>query len=248
MDLRSALGRPRTWLIGIPIVVVLALVVGPFVYINFIQEDAPDRLSLDDTATGSDTGSATGSDTGSDTATATDASIDGSWAVSDGSQAGYRVAEVLFGQDTEAVGRTTGVTGQLLITGTTIDSATFEVDMTTVSSDQGRRDNQFRTRIMDTDAYPTATFELTEPIDLEAVPDDLEQVTVTATGELTLRGVTNEVTFELTAQRNGDTIEVTGAVPVAFADYEIPDASFGPATVGDSGEIEFLLVFESEGP
>ena len=52
MDLcRSALRRPRTWLIAVPIAVVLALVAGPFVYINFIKEDAPDRLSLDDAAT-----------------------------------------------------------------------------------------------------------------------------------------------------------------------------------------------------
>ena len=42
MDVRSALRRPRTWIIAVPIVVVLALVVGPFVYINFIQDDAPD--------------------------------------------------------------------------------------------------------------------------------------------------------------------------------------------------------------
>ena len=240
MDLRSALRRPRTWLIGVPIVLLLALVAGPFVYINFIQNDAPDRLTLDDTST-TQAGS---TDTGSDAS----ASIDGSWVVSDGSQAGYRVAEVLVGQDTEAVGRTSDVTGQLLIAGTTIDSATFEVDMTTVTSDESRRDNQFRDRIMDTATYPTATFELTEPVELEAVPDDLEEFTTTVTGELTLRGVTNEVTFDLTARRNGDTIEVNGAIPVSFADYEIPDASFGPATVGDTGEVEFLIVFELDGP
>ena len=168
--------------------------------------------------------------------------------MTDGSQAGYRVPETLLGQDTEAVGRTTDVTGQLLVSGTTIESATFEVDLTTVASDDNRRDNQFRTRIMDTATHPTATFELSEPIELTAIPADLEEVTVTAAGELTLRGVTNEVTFELTARRNGDTIEVNGAIPVSFADYEIPDASFGPATVGDEGEIEFLLVFTPEGP
>jgi polyisoprenoid-binding protein YceI len=238
MDLRSALRRPRTWIIGVPIVVLAALVAGPFVYINFIQGDAPDRLTLDDTTTD-------GEPTASEASTA---SIDGSWVVADGSQAGYRVAEVLVGQDAEAVGRTTDVTGQLLIAGTTIDAATFEVDMTTVSSDEGRRDNQFRDRIMDTATYPTATFELTEPIELAAVPDELEEVTATVTGELTLRGVTNEVTFELTARRNGDTIEVNGAIPIGFADYDIPDVSFGPATVGDTGEIEFLLVFALDGP
>jgi polyisoprenoid-binding protein YceI len=242
MDLRSALRRPRTWIIGVPVLVLLALVAGPFVYINFVQDEAPDRLTLDKTST-TESGS-TETETESDGSE----SIDGSWLVTDGSAAGYRVAEVLVGQDTEAVGRTSDVTGQLLIAGTTIDSATFEVDMTTVTSDESRRDNQFRGRIMDTATYPSATFELTEPIDLEAVPDDLEEVTASVTGELTLRGVTNEVTFDLTARRNDDTIEVNGAIPISLADYDIPDASLGPATVGDTGEVEFLLVFALDGP
>ena len=68
------------------------------------------------------------------------------------------------------MGRTSDVTGQLLVSGTTIESATFDVDLTTVTSDESRRDNQFRTRIMDTATHPTATFELTEPIELERGP------------------------------------------------------------------------------
>jgi polyisoprenoid-binding protein YceI len=248
MDLRSALRRPRTWIIGVPIVLVLAFVAGPFVYINLIEGDAPDRLTLDDPTTTSTPAASGGSASGGSTGDAAGVSIDGSWALADGSQAGYRVDEVLFGQDAEAVGRTSDVTGQLLVSGTTIDSASFDVDLTTVASDEGRRDNQFRTRIMDTATFPTATFELTEPVELSDVPADLEEVTTTVTGDLTLRGVTNEVSFDLTARRNGDTIEVNGTIPVTFADYDIPDPSFGPASVSDSGEIEFLLVFELEGP
>jgi hypothetical protein len=32
-------------------------------------------------------------------------------------------------------------------------------------------------------------------------------------------------------------------IPVVFADYGIPSPSFGPATVEDNGEIEFLVTF-----
>lgn len=206
---------------------------GPFVYINFIQGDPPGRLELSEAAA-SET-----SDASTDTR-----DLAGTWSVTDASQAGYRVEEVLVGRSTEAVGRTSDVTGDLVVSGTTIESASFDVDLTTVTSDDDRRDNQFAGRIMETATYPTATFELTEPITLEAVPGDLETVTVSATGEVTLRGVTNEVTFELTAQRNGDTIEVNGTIPIVFADYDIPDASFGPAVVEDNGVIEFLLIFE----
>jgi hypothetical protein len=51
------------------------------------------------------------------------------------------------------------------------------------------------------------------------------------------------VAFELTAKRTGSRIAVNGAIPVNFDDYEIPDASGGPASVGRNGEVELLLVF-----
>ena len=214
---------------------VLVAVVAPYVYINFIQGDPPAPLAFAETVD---------HDGGPTTGTTTEASLDGSWTVTDGSEAGYRVDEVLFGQDTEAVGRTTDVTGELEVSGTTITAASFTVDLTTVESDEGNRDNQFHDRIMETDTYPTATFVLTEPVTLDAIPADLEEVTVTVTGDLTVHGVTQSVTFDVLARRNGTTIEVDGTIAVDFADYDIPDASFGPATVQDHGEIEFLLTFE----
>ena len=41
----------RRWLIAIPIVVLLAVVVGPWVYINVIRDDPPERLGFDDATT-----------------------------------------------------------------------------------------------------------------------------------------------------------------------------------------------------
>ena len=83
--------------------------------------------------------------------------VDGRWQVTTGSQAGHRVPEILDGQRTEAVGRTSGVTGTLTLAGTQATEATFAVDLTTVASDEGRRDNQFRGRIMDVANHPRAT-------------------------------------------------------------------------------------------
>ena len=36
------------WAIAAAVVIVVALVAGPFVYINFIKDDAPERFALDD--------------------------------------------------------------------------------------------------------------------------------------------------------------------------------------------------------
>jgi polyisoprenoid-binding protein YceI len=97
---------------------------------------------------------------------------------------------------------------------------------------------------MNSDEFPTATFSLTEPIEFGSIPTGDEQITATATGELTLRGVTNPVTFDVTAQTTDGRIGVLGSIPVVFADYGIDNPSFGQVRTEDEGLVEFVLVFE----
>jgi polyisoprenoid-binding protein YceI len=207
---------------------------GTWVYLNLIRDDPPERLSLDAAADG--TASTV------TTAAAGAATVDGTWTVAAGSEAGYRVPEILNGQSTEAVGRTDQVEGELTISGTRATAATFTVDMASVTSDEGRRDNQFRGRIMDVATHPTATFVLDAPLDFEAVPDEGVRLEASARGQLTLRGTTRPVTFDVEAERSGATIRIAGAIPITFSDFGIPNPSAGPAQVGDEGTLEFLLV------
>jgi polyisoprenoid-binding protein YceI len=223
--------RTRTVLIAVVAAVVLVTVVGPFVYINLIKDDPPERLSLDDVSTTS--GRAVAPE-----------GAEGAWTVADGSIVGYRIDEVLFGQDSEAVGRSGAVTGEVTIEGTEVTEGTFEVDMATFESGESQRDGQFRNRIMEVDEFPTATFVLTEPIELGSLPADGEVVTASATGDLTLHGVTREVAIDLTAELTGATFAVSGSTTITFTDYGIDDPSGGPASVGEEGELEVLLVFE----
>jgi polyisoprenoid-binding protein YceI len=245
--------RRTRWLVAVPVVLVALVVVGPWLYINVLRDDPPDRLSLDD-ATSTTTEADATSTTERTTTTEPDTDpaapdgtdepdLDGTWTVGEGSQVGYRIPEILFGQSTEGVGRTSEVTGEVTIDGTTISDGSFVADMATVVSDEERRDGQFRDRLMDVANHPEGTFTLTEPIELGSIPDDLEEITVSATGDLTLRGTTNRVTFDLTARRNGEAFEVNGSIPLTFADYGIPNPSAGPAQVGETGELEVLLVF-----
>jgi polyisoprenoid-binding protein YceI len=233
-----AMSRRARWIIAVVAAVLLVTVVAPFVYINLIRDDPPERLGLDDAPT---TTNADGETDGASGEAIGD--IAGTWQIADGSVVGYRVTEILFGQDAEAVGRAEGVTGEMTIEGTTVTDATFEVDMTTFESDESRRDGQFEGRIMEVDQFPTATFTLTEPIDLGGVPGEGDVVRVDAVGELTLHGVTREVTIPLSAELNGTSAAVNGSLTVTFSDYEIDDPSGGPASVGDEGELEVLLVF-----
>jgi polyisoprenoid-binding protein YceI len=222
----------RRWLvIGIGVLAV-AVVGGPFVYIHLIQGKAPPTLAL-----------STPSPTAAGEVQSNSVSPDGTWNLTGDSVVGYRVKEVLFGQSNEAVGRTSSITGSMTVSGTTITAATFIVDMTTVTSDESRRDGQFNGRIMETATYPTATFTLTEPIELGSIPAAGEQRTFRATGDLTLHGVTKSVTFELTGQLTGSIVQVAGSIPITFADWNIANPSFGLAQTEDNGSLEFLLDF-----
>lgn len=211
---------------------------GTYAYIHFIKDPAPKELSLSDLDS---TSSSSGSE--SSAAGGTTGSVEGSWSIAGGSVAGYRVEEVLFGQSTTAVGRTSRVTGSLNIAGTKLTTAEFSVDVATITSDETRRDNKFRGDIMDAERYPNATFTLTNPVDLGSIPADKVEITKQATGELTLKGTKRTVTFDVTARRNGAKIEVNGSIPVKFSDYNIDNPSNPVVTTQDNGKVEFLLVF-----
>lgn len=223
------------------IAVVLAVLVptaGIWLYINVFKDDAPKALSVDDIPVGTVDQSAT-----TDNSVTPTSAAGNTWSIATGSQVGYRVVEVLFGQDTEGVGRTEAVTGSLTLDGTIVSAATFTVDMKTLVSDDARRDRKFIGGIMNTATIPTSTFTLTAPIDLGTAPADGEEITVSATGDLLLHGVTKPVTFDLTAKRTGGTIAVAGSIDVKFADYDINNPSGGPITTQDHGLIEFALAF-----
>jgi polyisoprenoid-binding protein YceI len=247
--------RPRhwlRWLVGAIVVLVVLGVGGPFVYIHFFNGSTPAALSLPTASSSAPGGTAPGG-----TATASSAaagSLAGTYSVGSGSVVGYRVNEVLLGQSTTAVGRTTSVTGHLTIAGTTATAATataatFSVPMATVHSDKSQRDAQFDGRIMDVAQYPTGTFTLTSPIDLAPLPATGVIKSYTATGKLTLHGATRTVTFTLTAERStakdgGAQIEVVGHIPVLFSDYNVQNPSVGGfVTTQDDGLLEFLLIF-----
>ena len=68
------------------------------------------------------------------------------------------------------------MTGSVTFDGTTVTAVEMTADLTTLQSDNDRRDGQLRQQALETDTFPTATFTLTEPIQLDAVPADGEVV------------------------------------------------------------------------
>jgi polyisoprenoid-binding protein YceI len=239
-----AWSRGRKIGVGVAATVVAVLAVGGFLAWQVFGGDAPAPVSLSSLSL-PPVSSASG---------APPASLDGTWTIddatgslADGSStfAGYRIEEQLSSIGTNtAVGRTQQVTGSMTIAGTRITALTVNVDMTSLQSDDDRRDNQLRTRGLETDAFPTATFELTKPVNVGTKPQQGEQIQLTATGDLTLHGVTKSVQVPITAQWSGDRIAAIAHVEVALADYQItPSTGFLVLSIADTGTIEMQLLF-----
>ena len=214
------------------VAVVLVVVGGPFVYIHFIEGPAPAKLSLPKSRSASSSSVSPGGTT----------ALDGAWNVGSGSIVGYRVKEVLIGQQSTAVGRTTKVWGSMTIADSSVTQATFTVDMATVVSDQSGRNAQFDGRIMDVAEFPTAKFVLGAPVALDiSVPEGAVKK-YSASGALTMHGVTKTINFTVSAERTGSSIYALADIPIVFADWSIENPSVGGfVTTQNSGILEVLL-------
>ena len=219
--------------LGVVVVGVLAFVVAPWIYINLIRGEAPERLSLETPVQEAVDQSAVSTES---------FEAAGEWFIADGSVVGYRVKEILFGQDVTAVGRTGSVTGSITIDDESVVSGGFVVDMTTITSDSSRRDGQVNGRILQTTTYPQATFTLSAPIALSASALAGEPTRVEATGALTLLDTTREVTVSLDVQLVDGSVNIVGTIVIVFDEWNIPDPSTSGISVEPQGELEFALV------
>jgi polyisoprenoid-binding protein YceI len=175
---------------------------------------------------------------------ASQSGIAGNWNATGDSVIGYRVKEILDGQSTEAAGRTNAITGTLVIEETTAKSVALTVDVTKLESDKAQRDKQVQNRILDTQKFPTAKLVLKSPIAIGKVPADKEVVSLDTKLTLTIKAATRDLDVPIKARRVGATLEITGSIPVKWAEWGIENPSLPPfVTTDDNGILEFLVVF-----
>ncbi|GGF42730.1 hypothetical protein GCM10010922_17770 [Microbacterium sorbitolivorans] len=215
--------RAKIWIgvaIAFIVIAVAVLLIGPRVYAQWANSNTAPAPTL----------SATGE------VTDEMASYTGTITVTDGSTAGYQVDEVLQGQDVTVRGSTDQVTGTLDIESGTLESAEITVDMASVETDSSNRDSYFRDTALETDTYPTATFVLTTPVELEA-----GMTTATLSGDITVHGVTQAVTFDAQVAMDDDQVEIVGSIPITFEDFGVTAPDLGFVSVEDTGSIEVDL-------
>ncbi len=181
--------------------------------------------------------------------------LPGHWVIGAGSQAGYRVREKLVAlpAHTDAVGRTSAVTGSLDIVNRqgqlfVLKGATVRVDMRSLASDESRRDASIRTSGLQTDLYPEAGF--VSDFDV-AIPQSAQQGARTQfvlRGEFTLHGVTRAIALPMAAQVVNGHIEVAGNLDILMGDFRIhpPDIA-GFVTVDIHGSMEYRVVMNKQG-
>jgi polyisoprenoid-binding protein YceI len=200
-----------------------------------IADAAPDpTVGADTTAIAA--GTASSVDTATTTTTAAGAnSMEGLWTIvpNDATFVGYRAN----GMTGEGVGRSPAVTGSLTATATEITAVSATADMTQLTSDSSLRDQHLGDEGLQYNTYPTATFELTEPIAVPDIPTDEQPLAFSATGQLTVRDVTLPVVVDLDAAVVDGQLIVVGSTEIALDDYG--------ASIGDTKTaiMEFSLVF-----
>lgn len=221
----------RRWMVLTLVAVLLTVVAitgGPWLYSRLMTAAAPAPLAL----------------TTPSRAPSNDPStplvLDGSWRVAAGSQAGYRIGEVLSGTSLEVVGRTDEVTGAVTITAGAMSLVTVVVQTAGIATDESARDTYFR-RALDTSTYPEATFTASGPVDVSGLATATAPLSVDVPGTLTIRDRALDVTATVQVQRTEAGLEAVGGITVTLADLGLTAPKLPTLTVSDPASVEFRL-------
>ncbi|WP_440711062.1 YceI family protein [Herbiconiux sp. YIM B11900] len=151
-----------------------------------------------------------------------------SWQIDPSSWVEYRLSAA--GEQLVS-GSTSDISGMIGRTADAVTEAEFMVDLSTLSGEDPAQDLVLRGLIAATGGNSTATFVLTQPIPLETEGGDDE--TVPVSGILTVRGVSNSVSLDALLETDGETVTLSGSIPVDLADYGItvPGAASGRSTI-----------------
>ena len=141
-----------------------------------------------------------------------------------GNEARYRVREQLAGFDLpkDAIGATTDVTGQIVVgpDGKVVkESSKVTIELSSLKSDQGRRDNFLRRSTLETSKYPQAQL---VPVALEGLLLPIaagSSQTFSVRGDLTVHGTTHPTTWQVTARGEGNGIVGTATTAFTFKDF-----------------------------
>ncbi len=169
--------------------------------------------------------------------------------VSTGSKAVVRVTEQLADRQnlSDAVLTSERVGGEftLLPNGTFAPTSRITVDLTSLASDNRTRDNFIKNDTLETRGFPDATFVPTKAEGLTLPLPPSGDLSFKLTGQLTVHGVTKDVTFDVKATRSGTDLTATAnATPaLQFATFGMTQPRvFSVLSIKDEIRLEVQLV------
>ncbi len=161
----------------------------------------------------------------------------------------YEVGETFINQNNRfavAVGVTTEVRGEVyanLANPPESSLGVIEVDISQFRSDSSRRDGVIRNQWLESARYPIARF---EPLRVEGLPQSYDEATPYAfrvVGNLTVKDVTREVAFDVTAQLQGETLTGTATTTILMSDFGVgPISILGVLNTEDEVKLTFNFV------
>ncbi|GAP11721.1 uncharacterized conserved protein [Bellilinea caldifistulae] len=161
----------------------------------------------------------------------------------------YEVGETFINQNNRfaiAVGVTTEVRGEVyanLSNPPESSIGVIEVDISQFKSDSSRRDGVIRNQWLESARYPIARF---EPLRVEGLPQSYNEATPYAfrvIGNLTVKDVTREVAFEITAQLQGETLTGKATTTILMSDFGVgPISILGVLNTEDQVKLTFDFV------
>jgi polyisoprenoid-binding protein YceI len=164
-------------------------------------------------------------------------------AVTADSVAAYAVGETFLGKDlnTTAVGKTSALTGELVLDGGVIQPSVVQVDVRTLKSDEARRDNQVR-KALDTTNHPYATFHITGAEGNPVLTEGAE-VALKLQGTMTIKGTEKPLVFDAKAKLAGDTLTLTATTTFNMTEFGVrPPSIAGFVSVKDEVRLDVTFV------
>ena len=162
------------------------------------------------------------------------------------SQVRFQLDEDLRGQRKTVIGVTDQIAGELALNFADLSSAqvgVIRINARTLATDNDFRNRAIQNQILDTGDYEFITFTPTAVTNLPNSVTIGEPVTFSITGDLTIRDITHEVTFEVTATAVSETqISGTATATVLRSDYDlrIPEV---PNVANVEEEVDLIIDF-----
>lgn len=161
------------------------------------------------------------------------------------SSAKYVVEETLSGLPATAVGVTSDVTGEIYLTAEGLyDGAEskFTVDLSTLRTDESRRDNFLRQNVLQTNQFQFAEFVIESVDGFPAGYVEGEEASLTLAGTMTIKDVSLPITFTVLARQAEDTLTATADTQFLMSDFGIDPPQVTIAKAKDGVVLQVVII------